>query len=223
MDHGFMCVLMDPQTHSVGYGVLTDAQVEAIRLEASGGFPNNPALPVLVYRGAFGMLGASIRSSSPSHGGASSQPSAALERAARSVEKTFALHRWSGGWRDGVYDFHHYHSTAHEVLGCYSGRATLQLGGPDGPNIVFACGDVVVLPAGTAHKRLVASDDFRVVGAYDRGRSYDMQLGDRSALTSAQALIREVPMPLQDPVYGECGPLLLAWRPRPAPSIRREN
>ncbi|HKU36722.1 MAG TPA: hypothetical protein VJR89_01210 [Polyangiales bacterium] len=121
-------------------------------------------------------------------------------------------HRWSGGWRDGVYDYHHFHSTAHEVLGCYSGRSTLQLGGPNGPHVTFACGDALVLPAGTAHKLIAASEDFRVVGAYERGRSYDMQLGDASQSAAAARRIREVPLADFDPVYGDGGPLLRAWQ-----------
>jgi uncharacterized protein YjlB len=189
---------MDEGIRSISYGVLSDAQVEAIRLEASEGFPS-VVLPVLLYRGAFG---------APRIVGVQ----AAGEAAARTIEKTFALHRWSGGWRDGIYDYHHYHSTAHEVLGCFSGRATVQLGGPHGPHVVLATGDVLVLPAGAAHKRVTASSDFRVVGAYERGRSYDMQLGDPDARRSSEQRMREVPAPEFDPVYGDGGPLLRAWR-----------
>ena len=191
---------MDEGNRSASYGVLSDAQIEAIRLSASDGFPN-VSLSVLLYRGAFGL--------------ARNVPQgvqAAVESAARAIEKTFALHRWSGGWRDGIYDYHHYHSTAHEVLGCFSGRATVQLGGPNGPQVAIAAGDVLVLPAGAAHRRLTASADFRVVGAYERGRSYDMQLGDASSRRACEQRIREVPAPEFDPVYGDGGPLLLAWR-----------
>jgi uncharacterized protein YjlB len=188
---------MDEGIRSISYGVLSDAQVEAIRLEASDGFPSL-LLPVLLYRGAFG---------APRIAGIH-----VAEMAARTIEKTFALHRWSGGWRDGIYDYHHYHSTAHEVLGCFSGRATVQLGGPHGAHVVLAAGDVLVLPAGAAHKRVIASSDFRVVGAYERGRSYDMQLGDPSERRSSEQRMREVPAPEFDPVYGDGGPLLRAWR-----------
>jgi uncharacterized protein YjlB len=190
--------LMDEGIRSASYGVLSDAQVEAIRLEASDGFPSL-MLPVLLYRGAFGVPRIT-------------EVRAAAELAARTIEKTFALHRWSGGWRDGIYDYHHYHSTAHEVLGCFGGRATVQVGGPNGPHVVIAAGDVLVLPAGAAHKRVSASSDFRVVGAYERGRSYDMQIGDPSSRRSSEQRIREVPSPEFDPVYGDGGPLLLAWR-----------
>lgn len=195
---------MDEGIRSASYGVLSDAQVEAIRLEASDGFPSS-TLPVLLYRGAFGAPRIT-------------EVRAAAEIAARTIEKTFALHRWSGGWRDGIYDYHHYHSTAHEVLGCFAGRATVQVGGPHGSHVVIAAGDVLVLPAGAAHKRVLASQDFRVVGAYERGRSYDMQIGDPSSRRASEQRIREVPSPEFDPVYGDGGPLLLAWRGSVPPS-----
>ena len=124
------------------------------------------------------------------------------------------LYTIASWWRDGVYDFHHYHSTAHEVLGCYAGRATLQLGGPDGPTVTIARGDVVVLPAGTPHKRIEATRDFRVVGAYERGRDYDMLLGDPAVRLGAESRIDGVPSPQCDPIYGESGPLVQAWRTR---------
>jgi uncharacterized protein YjlB len=213
---------MDEGIRSASYGVLSDAQVEAIRLEAGDGFPNLQ-LPVLLYRGAFGMphglRSDASRNTRSAEDGVRVRvtESETIERAARMIEKTFALHRWSGGWRDGIYDYHHYHSTAHEVLGCFGGRATVQLGGPDGPHVAIAAGDVLVLPAGAAHKRLSASADFRVVGAYERGRSYDMQLGDPSSKRSSERRMREVPPPEFDPMYGDGGPLLLAWRPSMVP------
>jgi len=198
---------MDEGIRGAGYGVLSDAQVEAFRLSAGDGFPS-VSLPVLLYRGAFG----SARNVLQGVQTTSVAPSTPSERAARAIEKTFALHRWSGGWRDGIYDYHHYHSTAHEVLGCFSGRATVQLGGPNGPQLAIAAGDVLVLPAGAAHRRLTASADFGVVGEYERGRSYDMQLGDASSRRACEQRIRDVPPPEFDPVYGDGGPLLLAWR-----------
>jgi len=206
-----MPILMDVQKQDLPIGVLSDAQVEAFRLEPSAGFPNNPRLPALIYRGAFRLPGQSCLTHASRHLRAADEH-AANELAARTIEKTFARHRWSSGWRDGVYDYHHFHSTAHEVLGCYWGRATLQLGGPFGPSLGFARGDVLVLPACTAHKLVAASEDFCVIGAYERGRSYDMQLGDPAHHLASERRAREVPLPEFDPVYGDGGPLLLAWR-----------
>ena len=81
-------------------------------------------------------------------------------------EERFAENDWTNSWRDGVYSFPHYHSTSHEVLGVYSGAATLRLGGGHGKNVKVHAGDVIVIPAGVAHQNIGASDDFGVVGAY---------------------------------------------------------
>ncbi len=80
-------------------------------------------------------------------------------------EAMFAANGWVGIWRNGVYDFDHYHSNAHEVLGVEAGHATLRLGGAEGQDVEISTGDVVVLPAGTGHRRITRSSDFVVVGA----------------------------------------------------------
>ncbi|MDQ3644157.1 MAG: cupin domain-containing protein, partial [Actinomycetota bacterium] len=61
----------------------------------------------------------------------------------------FSEHGWGGSWVDGVFGFHHFHSTSHEVLGVIRGQVTLELGGPQGREFEVSTGDVVVLPAGT--------------------------------------------------------------------------
>lgn len=110
-------------------------------------------------------------------------------------ETRFAENGWSGSWRNGVFDWHHYHLATHEVLGCYAGWAVLQLGGTNGKPVRLVAGDAVIIPAGLAHKRIESSPDFAVVGAYPAGVSPDMQRGDG------------VPCPLpgwaRDPVTGE--------------------
>ena len=67
-----------------------------------GRIPNNPALPLLVYRNAVEL---------PER-----DPASALEC-------VFTENDWPAAWRYGIFSFHHYHSTAHEVLGVYRGRA----------------------------------------------------------------------------------------------------
>lgn len=165
---------------------MTTAEIEAIPLADEDAYPGSSSLPVLLYRGAFADAG----DERPEH-----------------IERTFARNGWTAGWRDTVYDYHHYHSTAHEVLGCYRGRARLQLGGPRGPTLELAAGDVLLLPAGCAHKRLEASPDFRVVGCYAEGREYDMMRGAPGERPSADARIAALPPPRADPVYGSTGPL----------------
>jgi uncharacterized protein YjlB len=112
-----------------------------------------------------------------------------------------ARNGWGGAWVDGVFDFHHFHSTSHEVLAVVSGRARLELGGPQGEAFEVAAGDVLVLPAGTGHRRAAADGEFRVVGAYPRGQEdYDVL---READEDARERIAALPAPPGDPVGGE--------------------
>ena len=166
--------------------------VEAHSLSADRAFPNNPALPLLVYRQV-------LR-------GSTAQSAAA-------VECLFEANGWRGTWRDGVYSYHHFHSNAHEVLGVCAGQAQIQFGGPSGPKLSVAAGDVLILPAGTGHKCIDASADFLVVGAYPAGQeNYDLLRGEPSEQAAAERRIASVPLPESDPVYGAHGPLFARWR-----------
>src|SRR5829696_2300773 len=120
-------------------------------------------------------------------------PDAARER--------FAAHGWGGSWVDGVFDFHHFHSTSHEVLAVVAGSATLELGGPQGRAFEVTAGDVVVLPAGTGHRRAAADSAFSVVGAYPEGQEdYDLL---READDAVRERIAQVAAPDADPVGGD--------------------
>jgi uncharacterized protein YjlB len=133
-----------------------------------------------------------------------------LEGASRGFDSLFRANGWTGTWRDGVYDYHHFHSNAHEVLGVDSGRATLQLGGDEGQAVEVEAGDVLVLPAGTGHKRISKSEDFAVSGAYPPGQErYDLC---RSRTPEAELRISKTPLPATDPVSGKDGELLKLWR-----------
>ena len=147
-----------------------------------GRIPNHPRFGVLVYRGV--------------------EAAAAGADAARAC---FAAHGWGGSWVDGVFDFHHFHSTSHEVLAVVAGRATLELGGPQGEAFEVAAGDVVVLPAGTGHRRAVADGSFTVVGAYPAGQErYDLLRGDDPAeVEAARERIAALGAPPEDPVGGD--------------------
>ena len=159
--------------------------IDTMLLSANGWVPNNPRLPVLLYRRS------------------------GLEEAA-SFEARVAANHWPAQWRDGVFAYHHYHSTAHEALGCVRGAARLVLGGPNGRETRLDAGCVVVLPCGTGHCLIEASADFLVVGAYPQGQDWDVcRAAPDEAMTAAMA---RLPLPEHDPVMGAGGPLTEAWR-----------
>lgn len=132
---------------------------------------------------------------------------------ASAFEALFTAHQWVPLWRDGIFDYHHFHPNAHEVLGIACGRARVTLGGEAGQTISVKCGDVLVLPAGTGHRCVESSDDFLVVGAYPKGQeNYDIQRPESAAHQQTLARIASVPGPAQDSVNGTRGALMAAWR-----------
>ena len=71
-------------------------------------------------------------------------------------------------------------------------------------------GDVVVIPAGVAHKKLFSALDFAVVGAYPSGQRWDMNYGNPEERPQADWNNARVPMPAYDPVLTEGG-LVSIW------------
>lgn len=138
-------------------------------------------------------------------------PNALPEHTPAACKRLFEQHNWRNSWVNGVFSYHHYHSTTHEVLGCVSGSAKVQFGGERGEIIEVSAGDVVIIPAGVGHCNKGASGDFRVVGAYPNGRDWDVKTGNPDERPQALENIAAVPIPKQDPVYGTDDGLLEAW------------
>jgi uncharacterized protein YjlB len=165
-------------------------RIETHHFASDGTVPNN-SLPLVVYRGALGE---------------------SSDRAAR-CEALFERNGWPHPWRNGIYAHHHFHSTAHEVLGIAAGSARVRLGGERGASVELQAGDVVVIPAGVAHKREAASADLLVIGSYPKGQRPDICRADAAGHDRAAANVAAVPLPATDPVTGEAGPLLECWGP----------
>lgn len=158
-----------------------------------GSVPNNPRLPVLLYRGVIDVM-------------ATRDPES-------EVERMFSANGWGRDlWRDGIYPYTHYHSMIHEALGIARGRARVRLGGPQGKDVEVAAGDVAVLPAGTGHQRLEGSSELCVIGAYPPEGTFNLCRGAKGEHDEALRTISQVPVPASDPVYGAAGPLLSLWR-----------
>lgn len=160
-------------------------EIQRLLLPREDEIPNHPHWPLLLYLDA-----------APHDAG--------------EVEQLFSSNGWGGTWRDGVFDYHHYHTTSHEVLAVVSGWSKVQFGGPQGQAVELSAGDVAILPAGTGHKRLEASGEFLVVGAYPKGQEdYDLQRDPPGE--AALKRIEQTARPAADPVFGEKGPLVENW------------
>jgi uncharacterized protein YjlB len=152
--------------------------------------PNNLNLPVICYKNVLQIQ----------------------DDAETSVKKLFAQNGWKDAWTDGIFTYHHYHSTAHEVLAVISGDCMIELGGEDGNIQKITTGDVVVLPAGVVHKNVGASADFVCIGAYPDGQQYDMNYCKEEEMEDAIKNIEHVPLPSNDPVFGDKGPVIELWK-----------
>lgn len=104
-----------------------------------------------------------------------------------------------------MYHQSHYHSTTHEALGVFSGNARLRFGISDkessensGVEEELEAGDVIVIPAGVAHRCVKEADGFTMVGAYPKGaKQWDMNYGGENQDGVEQSL------PVADPLWGK--------------------
>jgi uncharacterized protein YjlB len=165
-------------------------QVEQLLLRDDSNFPNSH-LPVLVYRGVlqFPRL-----------------------FTAAFIRRLFRRNGWSNSWNYGIYEYHHYHSITHEVLGIHKGETTLLLGGPNGGEVKIRRGDVVIIPAGVAHRNMGKQDDIQCVGAYPGGGDYDINYGKVGERPRTDRNIENVPIPEMDPVFGMKAGLIKFWK-----------
>ena len=164
------------------------AEPETLTLEAGADVPNSP-LPVLLYRQAL-----------PDSGDLANE-----------LEARFTVNGWRGLWRNGIFAWHHFHDDAHEVLGIARGHAVVQLGGEAGPEVRLQAGDVVVLPAGTGHKRLSSSPDLLVIGGYPQGQEAYTTRSAGEGGDDVAARAATVPLPNSDPLTGPDGALVRVW------------
>ena len=167
------------------------SEIEGHVLPDDGTIPNNRRLPLVIYREALAVNG---QSSAPE----------------RAFEALFKSNGWWGVWVNGIYDFHHYHSTAHEVLGIARGFAKVMFGGPEGVVAELRAGDAAVIPAGVSHC-LIEGKDLVVVGAYPEGQDWDLCRACADDRVKALENIPWVPLPKYDPVFGLSGPILTLW------------
>lgn len=170
----------------------TNPHIKTLTFEKNNFFPNN-SLPVLIYQKALDL---------PKQ----------KHVAADMVQNIFVKNKWSNSWRNGIYDFHHYHSNTHECMGIAFGLAKVILGGPGGRKVTLKQGDVLILPAGVGHKCLSCSEDFLCIGGYPRGKDYDTNLGTEEEYKKTKKRIENLSLPQQDPVFGKQGFLKTYWK-----------
>jgi uncharacterized protein YjlB len=165
----------------------------AYRFRHDGFVPNHPRWPFVLYRSALTLP----RSLDP----------------AAVWEALFESNHWGDMWRGEIYDYLHYHSRIHEVLGIAQGSATVRIGGNKGRTLKVKAGDVLIIPAGTGHQSLRSSPTFMAVGAYPPQGVYDKCAPTKENFGKARKAVARVPVPKTDPVFGTRGALLKLWEP----------
>jgi uncharacterized protein YjlB len=186
-----------PSATEIG-ALLRAPKCVTFRFADDGRVPNHPHWPFVVFRKAVRLP-------------------RALDPAAV-FEEIFAANGWGDSWRNGIYDYVHYHPRIHEVLGVARGSARVRFGGQKGRTVKITAGDVAVLPAGTGHQCVSASEDFLVVGAYPPVGEYEEYRGTAEEHERALKSVPKVARPRKDPLFGRSGPLFAFWKTPPAKS-----
>lgn len=150
--------------------------------EKASDVPNSP-LPVVLIRSALA-------------------PNASTK--ARRFREAFKRNGWTGIWTDTIYDYTHFHSNAHEVLGIAEGKVTVLLGGAEGRQLRLKAGDMLAIPAGVGHRRVGEAIGLKVIGAYPPGQSH-------FTMKRKGRVVPRVKLPETDPFYGPAGPLTQCW------------
>jgi len=119
---------------------------------------------------------------------------------------------WTNNWRAGIYTYHHYHSITHEAMAVIKGSTKIQLGGEDGIILPIGRGDVLVIPAGVAHRNTGREKDVICIGGYPEGKDFDMNYGLPGERPQTDRDIAALPIPVADPVYGLDTGLPLIWQ-----------
>ncbi|KAF4963341.1 hypothetical protein FSARC_8628 [Fusarium sarcochroum] len=89
----------------------------------------------------------------------------------------------------------------------------------EGMEVSVKAGDVVLLPAGTAHSSTQSSPDYKYIGVYPQDcPRWRNERGKRPS-DEFISTIQKVDLPEDDPVYGKDGPVTLLWYKAPVAKL----
>jgi uncharacterized protein YjlB len=165
----------------------------------NGLFPNS-RLPVLLYKNAVKVP---------------------LLFPASHIERVFARNNWGNFWQSGIFRFNHYHSTTHEAMAVIQGHTVLLLGGENGQQVKIEKGDLLIIPAGVAHRNLGKENDVKCIGAYPEGREYDMNYGNPGERPKTDNNIAALPVPEEDPLLGRGTGIVKIWSSSARSSVKQ--
>ncbi|KAH6962835.1 hypothetical protein DER45DRAFT_551930 [Fusarium avenaceum] len=174
------------------------SSVECYLLPPTEDAPNS-RLPILVYRNVL-----------------------PYPRTEETATEFLTTHRWEkrGTW--GHIGIRHFHPNSHECYGIFQGSSTLLLGkiqAGEGMKVPVKAGDVVLLPAGTAHSSTQSSLDYKYIGVYPQDcPRWRNETGKRPSKEFIP-VIQKVDLPEDDPVYGKDGPVTLLWYKHPVAKL----